>query len=148
MTATTTPYTFLRDFWQHDFTAVDLVAYRSSPDRHGGYLEAVQARMTVEHAVSDSDDEITRCLSPCVCGELLVNIAKYLRGEGYDVLPPFTGDDVTRGVTEIDTLQEDTDYPQGSGQRADVLETWLDARLAQEADRYKADIRQGKEIAR
>ena len=80
-------YNFLRSFWpNHSLNpAADIVKFRSI-DRSTGWLEAIQGRMTVEQAADDSTPEIVRCLGPCVCGELLVNLAVYLRDAGYDVL--------------------------------------------------------------
>lgn len=77
---------FLADFWPgQSLDPATLVRFRH-PGQYDGWLEAIQARMTVERAIDDSTPEIVRCLSQCVCGELLVNLAVYLRDAGYDIL--------------------------------------------------------------
>jgi hypothetical protein len=46
------------------------------------YLYAIVGRMLAESAVDTSDAEIERTLKPCVCGDMLVPVAKHLRDSG------------------------------------------------------------------
>jgi len=77
---------FLAEFWPNQSLDPATIVNFRRPDRHDGWLEAIQGRMTADGAIDDSTAEIVRCLSPCVCGELLVNLAVYLRDAGYDIL--------------------------------------------------------------
>lgn len=62
---------------------VDVVAVLPSIERKVvRHLNAVRGRMLAEGAVSDSDDEIFRCLHGCVCGPYLIEIATYARDRG------------------------------------------------------------------
>lgn len=79
-------HAFLSAFWQgQSLDPAALVRFRR-PGQHDGWLEAIQGRMTADNAIDDSTAEIVRCLAPCVCGELLVNLAVYLRDAGYNIL--------------------------------------------------------------
>lgn len=52
-------------------------------DRYGAkYLDAIAGRMVAESATDASDAEIERTLRPCVCGDMLVEVAKHLRDQG------------------------------------------------------------------
>lgn len=77
---------FLSGFWSGQSLDPKTIVQFRRPDQHDGWLEAIQGRMTADGAVDDSTAEIIRCLSPCVCGELLVNLAVYLRDAGYDII--------------------------------------------------------------
>lgn len=68
---------FLRRFWGHEVTPAGVAK---------GYLGAIRSRMLAELAVTDSNAEIERTLRPCVCGHLLVPVARYLRDHGYALL--------------------------------------------------------------
>lgn len=68
---------FLRRFWGHAITPADVAK---------NYLEQVRSRMLAEEALDASDPEIERTLRPCVCGHLLVPVARYLRDHGYALL--------------------------------------------------------------
>jgi len=46
------------------------------------YGQAIIGKMQSEGALDNSDDEITRCLSGCVAGELLICTAINARREG------------------------------------------------------------------
>lgn len=50
--------------------------------RKAELAEQIWGRMTAENAVDLSDAEIERTLAPCVCGGMLVRVAKELRTEG------------------------------------------------------------------
>ena len=81
------PREFLARFWPGQEISVQaILAHRLDPNHSGGYLEAIRGRMAADGAADgaadDSDAEIERVLSPCVCGDLLVNLAKFLRDEG------------------------------------------------------------------
>lgn len=78
--------TFLSAFWHGQSIDPATIVRHRRPDQHDGWLEAIQGRMTADGAIDDSTPEIMRCLSPCVCGELLVNLAVYLRDAGYDIV--------------------------------------------------------------
>lgn len=57
-------------------------------DRYGSkYLEVITGRMVAEKAMDTSDAEIERTLRPCVCGDMLVPVAKHLRDSGALQLP-------------------------------------------------------------
>lgn len=77
---------FLINFWPGQSINPETIVNYRRLDQHDGWLEAIQGRMTADGAIDDSTAEIMRCLSPCVCGELLVNLAVYLRDAGYDII--------------------------------------------------------------
>lgn len=99
---TQTPQSFLSSFWHGQSISPSPVADR--------YLLPIQGRMMAESAVDDSDSEIERCLSPCVCGPLLVNVAKYLRDEGYTVNECEDGSTQTDSKGKTWTLSGDYRY--------------------------------------
>lgn len=79
-------HAFLTSFWpDQSLDPAALVNYRR-PGQRDGWLDAIRGRMTADGAIDDSTPEILRCLGPCVCGELLVNLAVYLRDAGYDIV--------------------------------------------------------------
>lgn len=45
------------------------------------YLEEINIKLTVEDAVNFSDKEIERCFINCVCGHLLIPLAKKYRSQ-------------------------------------------------------------------
>lgn len=79
-------HVFLARFWPNQPLDPETLVRFRRPGQHNGWLEAIQGRMTADGAIDDSTTEIMRCLSPCVSGELLVNLAMYLRDAGYDIL--------------------------------------------------------------
>lgn len=78
-------YQFLSSFWEGQSLDPQTIVQFRRAGQHDGWLEAIQGRMTVERAIDDSTAEIVRCLGQCVCGELLVNLAVYLRDAGYTI---------------------------------------------------------------
>lgn len=79
-------HAFLSTFWSNQSLDPAAIVRFRRPGQHDGWLEAIQGRMTADNAIDDSAAEIVRCLAPCVCGELLVNLAVYLRDAGYDII--------------------------------------------------------------
>lgn len=79
-------HAFLSAFWPgQSIDPATIVSHRRT-GQYDGWLEAIRGRMTADRAIDDSTPEIMRCLGPCVCGELLVNLAVYLRDAGYDII--------------------------------------------------------------
>jgi hypothetical protein len=50
------------------------------------YLDTIRGRLNADHARDDSDAELERILTPCVCGSWLVMVAKQLRDEGIKLI--------------------------------------------------------------
>lgn len=48
------------------------------------YLDGIRGRLAAERARDDSDQELERCLSRCVCNRL-VPVAKQLRDDGFQL---------------------------------------------------------------
>jgi hypothetical protein len=51
------------------------------------YLDDIRAKLRADYAQNDSDAELERILTPCVCGHFLVPCAKELRNRGIDLVP-------------------------------------------------------------
>lgn len=85
MITTQEAYNFLARFWpHHPIEAKTIVEFRRV-GQADGWLEAVRSGMAGRKARNDSEEEIRRCLEGCVCGELLVHLAVYLRDSGYPI---------------------------------------------------------------
>lgn len=50
------------------------------------YREAIIGRLDACYAIDDSDAELERILSSCVCGDWLVSVAKQLRDDGVQIV--------------------------------------------------------------